>query len=335
MKKILLSTVALIAITGSASAADLPSIKSAPAPAPLMKWTGFYAGLNIGGGFGSASTYSSGIPYDVWYQANNQSHLAAPFFLPASIPWNSTINGLAYVNTGGKSLAQSGVIGGLQIGYNYQVHDKVVVGIETDFQGAGINGNNGSLKNAQDSLGTVFRPGWASIRDTALFRNVSSSINWLGTLRARVGYLVTPSFLAYGTGGFTYAGVSTSVQSYGISAFQGKDPDTFAIDQIGYTLATGNGSSSNIALGWNAGGGFEWMFMSNWSAKAEAFYYSLGGANTASGTIGGPNLNYRSLRFPGWGLATNTNVSYNGVVARLGVNYHFNLANVAPVVAKF
>ncbi len=31
----------------STVAADLPSMKSAPAPAPM--WTGFYAGLNAGG----------------------------------------------------------------------------------------------------------------------------------------------------------------------------------------------------------------------------------------------------------------------------------------------
>jgi outer membrane immunogenic protein len=168
-----------------------------------------------------------------------------------------------------------------------------------------------------------------------LSQNVSSSIDWLGTVRGRAGYLINPALLIYATGGLTYAGVSTSIQSYGISAYQGVNPDTFAIEQIGYALNKGNGSSSNIALGWNAGGGFEWMFMSNWSAKAEAFYYSLGGSNTSWATIGGPNLNYRSLRFPGWGLSNTTNVSYQGVVARLGVNYHFNLANVAPVVAKF
>lgn len=59
MKKHFFSSVALIAITGSASAADFPSIKSAPSPAPLMSWTGFYAGLNAGGMIGTTNSVST------------------------------------------------------------------------------------------------------------------------------------------------------------------------------------------------------------------------------------------------------------------------------------
>jgi outer membrane immunogenic protein len=31
--------------------------------------------------------------------------------------------------------------------------------------------------------------------------------------------------------------------------------------------------------GWTAGGGLEWMFMQNWSLKAEALYWDLGRMN--------------------------------------------------------
>ena len=50
MKKLLLSSVALAAMAGTAIAADLPSRKApvAAPPAPPM-WTGFHAGLNAGG----------------------------------------------------------------------------------------------------------------------------------------------------------------------------------------------------------------------------------------------------------------------------------------------
>ena len=56
MKNKLLSAtaIALALATGSALAADLPSRKEAPvyvAPAPVATWTGFYAGLNLGGGW--------------------------------------------------------------------------------------------------------------------------------------------------------------------------------------------------------------------------------------------------------------------------------------------
>jgi outer membrane immunogenic protein len=49
MKKLLLTSVALVAMTGSAIAADLPSQKAPPVVAPAPLWKGFYAGLNAGG----------------------------------------------------------------------------------------------------------------------------------------------------------------------------------------------------------------------------------------------------------------------------------------------
>jgi outer membrane immunogenic protein len=49
MRKLLLASAAVLLAGGTASAADLPSRKTAPvAPvyAPVFTWTGFYAGLN-------------------------------------------------------------------------------------------------------------------------------------------------------------------------------------------------------------------------------------------------------------------------------------------------
>ena len=54
MRALLLSTVALATLAGSAFAADLPSRKEAPvyiAPAPAFSWTGFYIGGDIGAAF--------------------------------------------------------------------------------------------------------------------------------------------------------------------------------------------------------------------------------------------------------------------------------------------
>src|SRR3954464_9299574 len=54
MKKILLSSVALLGLSSVAFAADLPSRRVAPAPyvaAPVFTWTGFYVGVNAGYGF--------------------------------------------------------------------------------------------------------------------------------------------------------------------------------------------------------------------------------------------------------------------------------------------
>jgi hypothetical protein len=68
VKKTLLSTaaIALAFVASSAVAADLPSRKEAPvyiAPAPVATWTGFYAGVNLGGGWASGGGNNSYLPY--------------------------------------------------------------------------------------------------------------------------------------------------------------------------------------------------------------------------------------------------------------------------------
>lgn len=111
MKKILLSSVALLGLTAGAMAADLPS-RRAPAPivpvvaAPVFTWTGFYLGVNAGG---------------AWNTNNNK------VFVP----------GVGLV--GGNS--NTGFTGGGQIGYNYQM-GMFVLGLETDLQYADLGRKN-------------------------------------------------------------------------------------------------------------------------------------------------------------------------------------------------
>ena len=66
MKKLLLSAVSLLALSGSALAADLPSKKAPPAyvPPPVLSWTGFYAGLNLGGGWNAGNGNKSAYNLD-------------------------------------------------------------------------------------------------------------------------------------------------------------------------------------------------------------------------------------------------------------------------------
>jgi outer membrane immunogenic protein len=119
MKKLLLAGVALTGLltAGAASAADLPSRRVAPAaPAPVIAaipvftWTGFYAGVNAGYGWGTN---------------NNDS-----VFIP----------GVGYTDFDNND--DGGFVGGGQIGYNLQL-GSFVVGVETDLQFADIGGGNG------------------------------------------------------------------------------------------------------------------------------------------------------------------------------------------------
>jgi outer membrane immunogenic protein len=62
-RKLLLSTVALVAVSSAAFAADLPSRSAPPVyvpPPPVFSWTGFYVGGEIGGNFARSAV---GIPF--------------------------------------------------------------------------------------------------------------------------------------------------------------------------------------------------------------------------------------------------------------------------------
>jgi outer membrane immunogenic protein len=252
MNKAVFAALAVALTAGSAMAADLPSYKAPPPyipPPPVMTWTGFYAGLNLGGGFYASNSSNQGFG------------------------WNGGSN-------------SGGVVGGGQVGYNFQVTPMFVVGAETDFQGTSIGSGGGN-----NNVGWLFGfPGGGG----------SARLNWFGTVRGRVGItLLSPQLLLYGTGGFAYGEVQR------------------------------NGwwnQNSAVQTGWTAGGGAEYMFFPNWSAKVEYLYTELSGT--------GNNNNWGWALNPGWGL-NNVNNRTRFHTIRAGVNYHFNFGAAAPVLAKY
>lgn len=70
MKKILLGFAAIATLIGTpALAADMP-LKAPPPPAPVMNWTGFYFGLEGGGGFAETKqSNSTGVTSNTYSQA--------------------------------------------------------------------------------------------------------------------------------------------------------------------------------------------------------------------------------------------------------------------------
>jgi outer membrane immunogenic protein len=99
----------------------------------------------------------------------------------------------------------------------------------------------------------------------------------------------------------------------------------------GFIGAGVSNSVSNTKVGWTAGGGVEWMFLPNWSAKVEYLYYDLGTVTTA--TL--PNAVVPVAPVVGIYALTHTSTRFNGNVVRAGINYHFNWGAPAPVVAKY
>ena len=298
----------------------------------LPLWTGFYAGLSSGYAFG----------------ANNDAYAVSDAPQGFTTSFNGTLgsmplSGVAQALSGAISNNQNGFIGGVQTGYNYQWHDKFVVGLEADIQGANIRGSGNRSGFGYDintpNNGTAMSIGGVQF---------SSGVDWLGTVRGRLGYLWNPSLLIYGTGGLTYGGVHAVVTNLAYTSYLDTLHPTF--DQSEQQFS-GYSSRSQTLIGWNGGGGFEWMLSQNWSVKAEALYWSLGNMNITTSAmapeIGVPLwglLASDKLVIPGQSSQGNANINYQGVIARAGINYHFasdmlqsatsTLTAVTPVFVK-
>lgn len=291
-KTVLLSSAIAALITGSALAADLSSLKGPPytPPPPPPMWTGFYFGVNAGGVWaeGDALTRGAvGIASD-------------PLFGTNGAAFGVSANGIVPQTSSG------GFMGGGQIGYNWQFADYVVIGVEVDLQGFASDLGRGKF------AGVAFDPVSGASPTTVI--TSTRKFDYFATTRGRLGFLVMPSLLVYGTGGLAYGGVNLSV---GYSS----------VDAAGlYASGSGPATFSDLRIGWTAGGGVEWMVWPDWSIKAEYLYYDLGTVAT-NVTVSDAN----SL----WAYEASVSGAFKGQLARAGVNYHFNLSPPAPVLARY
>jgi outer membrane immunogenic protein len=173
-------------------------------------------------------------------------------------------------------------------------------------------------------------------------------INWLSGrlvfgLEGELGYLglkgsaIDPNGFAFGTpdtvtrfksgvygGAYGRLGVAA-----GNALFYGKGGVAFLKSQastidpcIAPPASCGTGmlsmTGSKTLVGWSAGGGIEWMFGPQWSAKAEYAYFDFGEIDT-----GGPS------NAPGEFYRQSIDVTVH--TAKVGINYRWG----APVVARY
>ena len=301
MKKLLFSATLLALQSSSIFAADLPSRKEAvAAPPPPPMWTGFHIGVNAGG---------------TWSNGGGANLNSVPITPIQTLP-GATTSLFSNLSSGNST----GFIGGGQIGYDMQIPVNgagFVAGVEADIQGIAASSGSGSTASRFGG----FLPGDYGITSFS----GSSSLNYIGTVRGRIGYLVTPALLVYGTGGFAYGDASVNMSAYQI--FNSRLFRTWTYQ------AFGNGSQSGMQTGYTAGGGVEWMFMPNWSAKAEYLYYDLGTASASGSMTRIPNRRINQDPVAVQALST-VSTRLAGNIVRAGVNYHFNWG-AAPVVAKY
>jgi len=271
MNKVSLIGSALLSVwSGLACAADLP-VKARPvAPAPVQSWVGFYGGVNVGYGW-------------------DRRDMAIGVGTTDPGLFGALLEEYQQIGVIPRSLSPSadGVIGGLQVGYNWQPGANWLFGLEADFQGSGIKG-------AQTHIAVV------QFQETMRY-DAEKKLDWFGTVRARLGVLATPSLLLYATGGLAYGNTKINFNAANLDVGCG----------VPLTLCA-RGSSSGVKIGWTAGAGIEAMLASNWSFKAEYLFVDLGkrSAHIVLDTV--PEVFYTpSTRF-------------QEHIARVGVNYHFN-----------
>lgn len=218
-----------------AMAADFP-IKAPPVAMPevVYSWTGFYLG-----GVGSYS----------WQNF--------------TFPDQDIINGMT----------PGGAMGGVTVGYDYQVAPSWVIGVLGDVQ-------FGHTSVTVPNVGLGQTP-------TAVSMTESATEKLFSTARARVGYLVTPSLLLYGTGGVAIAEVDQNETCPVGAQFGFCAPAARNNTHAGpYSL-----TASRTYVGGTAGAGLEWMFARGWSTKVEYLFsdfgskvFNLGAAPSGIGT---------------------------------------------------
>jgi len=160
----------------------------------------------------------------------------------------------------------NGFIGGGQIGYNWQTSN-VVWGLEADIQ---------ALDASHRFAGTFAGASWEA----------RSKLEWLGSIRGRLGITPDAKTLLYVTGGFAYGGIE--LRAAATAPFNDAR------------------KSSETATGWTLGGGAEFAISSNMTVRGEYLYYDLDGEKVS---LAG-------------GLAT-ARSDYSGHITRVGVNFKF------------
>lgn len=188
-----------------AMAADITDV---PAPSE----TSFYVGLQLGG----ASSDVSMTEYDA-----GTSDLSTEEY-----SWDGD---------------DTGMIGGVYLGFNFMATEAFLIGVEADLGYAGLSDESyRDRQGAPDPL-EEYLYGWES--------------GLQGSLRARAGVMMGNTLL-YGTGG-----LAIGKQSFDVYEFN-SDTESENFDET--------------MVGWTAGGGVEYGFSSNWTARIEYRYTDFG-----------------------------------------------------------
>jgi outer membrane immunogenic protein len=232
----------------------------------VYNWTGFYIGGHVGG---------------AWADDGSTELDPGTGAFPSGTAFDK-----AHPN---------GVVGGGQIGYNWQMPSNLVIGVEGEWSWADVKGS-------ETTVSTVTTP--AILR--GLYSTSTHKADDYATVAGRLGYAAN-NWLVYVKGGAAWEHTgSTSVANFA----NGTVDDTSAV-------------ANYWRSGWVVGVGFEWGFAPNWSAKFEYDHFDFGSVNLQNLTLTGATA----------GTISNVRSTVTTEMVKAGVNYHFNFGG--PVVANY
>jgi outer membrane autotransporter protein len=232
-----------------------PMITKAPVykAAAVYNWTGFYIGADLGATYG----------FDDWTMSALGGTATSPRF--------------------------AGILGGGQVGYNYQV-GKWVFGINAGFDGTNARGAQ-ACGNAASSF---------------FFFTCEVNVNDLFTGTARIGYAYWDRVLLYVNGGVAVGQVRAQVVCNTDSQpILPQPPGVAPFSLFGFGCPIEG--AMNARAGWTVGWGTELGLTPNWSVKGETRYFDLG---TDHYTLAG-------------GLPIIADIRTNGFISTIGLNYRF------------
>jgi opacity protein-like surface antigen len=207
---------------GSAVAADLP-VRPPPPIAASPAYVPDWVGFYVGIHGGGGWGHTS---------TEQQTFFTSTFFTtPFFSPPDSNLKGGVF---------------GFQFGHNWQ-WGPVVGGLEIDFSGADIKETSTFVILPTFPFDTFTR---------------EAKIEELASARGRLGYLIFPNWLLYGTAGM------------GWGHFRFHSTDSFLIPGV-FSSFTDSRSFTN-EFGWVAGVGLEWKFWDHWLLRGEWLHYDFG-----------------------------------------------------------
>jgi outer membrane autotransporter protein len=208
------ATALAVTLGAPAGAADLQR----PPPQPYLQtpvWTGFHVGAHLGYAFAGEDASSGFFGTPVTYSTN-----------------------------------PSGVIGGVEAGYDYQFSPNWLVGAELELSWSSASGNFNFITTTP-----------AGVTASGIF---NSNQNWYDTFTGRFGYVIS-DWVLYAKGGAVWMNADYSLAVSG---------------------PFGGGSSNINRSGYAVGLGAEWMFGPGWSTKLEYDYLGFGTGSYALGGVG-------------------------------------------------